>query len=300
MQSNSLSEVLKYHEMPETPGLTNADILGDAYLISKNPIYRKVKERALELGCVYKEAWAQYLNTPFLELGKIVSTKTLPYNPGGKILREVEAKRPGVFTIEEIELPESHHLHEAAHVIADDLFSGFSPANDQEKILRSMMCESFANTVDLLACLPANDDVHKYFLAHNSYMHPQDDELVVLERLNKAVNPKCFFMLAFHAYLYSNFLIETFVSQTSEKILRKYAPEVEITEDLLTDCEALAAIAENLDPQFRTITTEIYFKMEGFDESVYELLNFSFMKVLEQSGELQKVVNDMAAVFAER
>ena len=185
-----------------------ADIFGDAYLLENNEVYRRVREKSLGIGCKYSEATAQYLIYPLFELHKIVETKTIPYVPGSRLLENIEAAKPGLFTTEDAALPESHHLHEAAHVLAAHAFDGARFTSPQQRILRDVMCESFANAVDALTCIPATDDeLHQFFLRPNCYMAPHEDDLALMVDLRERVGARCYFVLTLFSYVYSNFLL---------------------------------------------------------------------------------------------
>lgn len=293
-----ISELLDHHRSVSAE-MAHADVLGDPFLMRENFVYRKVKEWALEIGCQYQEAWPQYLVLPFHELSKIVQTKTIPYVPSARMLIDVESRRPNIFTTDEFFPPESHHLHEAAHVIAEHVFAKVRLNTPEEKILKAIFCESFANTVDVLAYLPATTEIHRYLLSHNSYMKPLDEELDLIRRLAEQLGFRGLAVLTLFSYLSSNFLIETFVSPTISKILNRYVSDVVVTPQLLADCEALGVMCERLDPLFRVQTTELYLKGEGFDGNVYELLSFPFMKVFEENESFGLAVEALANHFSQ-
>ena len=299
MQTILISELLSQHQARRAE-VSHPDILGDPFLMRENSVYRSVKNCALEIGCQFVEAWPQYLVLPFHELSKIIQTKTIPYVPSAQMLADIDRRNPNVFSSDDVQPPESHHLHEAAHVIAEHHFAKVSLKTDQEKILKSILCESFANTVDVLAYLPAESEMHQYLLSHNSYMKPLDEEMELIRRLQDHLGLRGLAVLTLFSYLSSNFLIETFVAPTISKILNRFVPEVAITPQILADCEALGVMCERLDPLFRVQTTELYFKGEGFQGNVYELLNFPFMKVFEDNKDFGKAVESLIDHFTAR
>lgn len=262
-----------------------------------NPVYRNIKNYALKIGCKYTEAWTQYLLMPFHALGDIVATKTIPYVPSGRLIKGVEEKRENALTTEDMSIPESYHLHEAAHVIAEHLFAGSRFTDPREKILKTIVCESFANTVDALACVFATDEVHQFFLQHNCYMHPSKKNVDVMVRLLKNLGPRATFIFTVVAYMHANFLQEEMSSPRLIKELgARYAPEVKVSGKILKDCEALGKIAEKLDPLFRIQTTQMYLKLEGYRGEIYELLDFPFMEVFDANPVFRKAMEAMADV----
>ncbi len=291
-----ISEILQLHRA-HAPEQSHPDILGDPYLMNANPIYRRTKVQAILIGCEYVEAYPQYLLMPFHELNKIVESKRVPYVPNGRLLREIEDRRPNVFSVDEVRLPESYHLHESAHVIAEHCFSGVVLLKPEEKILKTLLCESFANTVDAWACVPATDEIHRFFLEHNCYMKPNKKNMDVMARLEKAMGFRAAFMLTLFAYLHANFLQESLSDDVIRSLFEQYS-KAEVTDKILRDARALGAIGEKLDPQFRVQTTGAYLKMEGYTGEVFELLNFPFMRVFAAQPGFRRATEAMAEVFA--
>lgn len=297
MQTLLLKDVLETASAASQEGAI-ADIFGDAYLLENNPVYRRIREVSLELGCKYSEASAQYLVYPLFELHKIIETKNIPYVAGARMLAAIEALRPGLFTTEDAALPESHHMHEAAHIIAANAFEGARFTSDQQRILRDVLCESFANTVDALACLPAVDDeLHQFFLRPNCYMAPHEDDLALMLSLREKLGAKCYFVLTLFSYVYSNFMLEVFLKPTVVEIVSRYAPEVLIDDQLLREIEHLGRIGDQLDHQFRVTTTGLFLRIEGHGDELFELLNFDFMKTFADHPSFQKAVDKMVAVL---
>lgn len=291
-----ISDILTMHES-YTAEQSCGDILGDAFLMRSNPLYKNIKAFALGIGCKYVEAWPQYMLMPFYELNKIVATKTIPYVPSRRVLEEVERQRPGVLNSQDLQIPESYHLHEAAHVIADHLFQKFEPVKTrEEKILKSLLCESFANTVDALACLPADNDMHLFFLKQNCYMYPRKSYIDMLSRLVKSVGPRCTFMLTLMAYLHSNFLHKSFSKSDMKTWIDRSGAGADLGANgkVTKDCEALVRMAEKLDPQFRISTTQVYLKLEGYDGDALEVLDFPFMDIFEKNKVFRQVAEAMA------
>jgi hypothetical protein len=272
------SDVLDVHDSYHPEG-SHRDILGDGFLMQSNPIYRKVKALALKIGCRYVEAYPEYLLLPFHELPKIVKQKKIPYVPNARLMKDVERGRPGVFTTEDVPMPESYHLHEAAHVIAEHFLLNVKPASQQEEILKAILAESFANTVDALAGALAQDDVHYFFIKQNCYMHPQSKVVQAMERLNKKMGFRFTFMLTFFTYVHANFLAKPLSKKSIDELVERYASAPKPGAAVQKDIRTVSAIGEKLDPRFRVTTTGNYFKQRGFEGDIHDLLDFPFMKV---------------------
>ncbi len=286
MNAILISEVLALHNSHSTECM-HSDILGDAFLIKENRVYRNIKTKALQIGCRYSEAWPQYLSLPFHELNKIIAEKNIPYVPSARMLQEIENKRAHTFTTDQLQAPESYHLHEAAHVIADSLFRNINLKTREEKILKAILCESFANTVDALACVYATTEIHQYFLVHNCYMNPDKEDLDAMLNLIERHGFKHTFMLVLIGYLHSNFMRQEFSQDLIQEIIGENS----------ADTDAIVQMCEKLDPLFRVQTTEMYLQLEGYDGEVFEILDFPFMQILKQNADFRLVTESMAQIL---
>ena len=282
-----IREALSIHSQYAPQG-SHPDILGDGYLLTHNPLYRSIKNEAVKVGCSFAEAWPEYLLMPFQQLGEIVATKKIPYVPSARLLQTLENQRAGVLSLEDIAIPESYHLHEAAHVVAESSFAAEVFATPQQKILKALLCESFANTVDALVCTSIHDEMHQFFLQQNCYMRPQKKFVGAMLRLKQALGTRFTFMCTLISYLHANFLVETIPPTLIKELAAHYAPDVKLSEKLLKDCELLQKMAETLDPQFRFRTTKVYLSLEGYDGEVGELLDFPFMKIFASHSSFRK------------
>lgn len=297
-----LSKLLSIHQISvadHTSTMTNGEILGDAFLIQKNPIYQKIITFSVEIGCVYAQAWPKYLILPFQALGEILSTKKIPYVPTASLLSEIENYRANVLTTDDLIIPESHHLHEAAHVIAEYFFGQHHFQQAHEKILKSIVCESFANTVDAIAWVYVedSDEYHGIFLNHQSYMHPSRKDITSIKKMVNSYGLRFTFMIMMYAYIHANFLIEKIPTTSIEKIMNDLGLNYSVDQKLLKDCDSMMKLAEKLDPQFRIQTTQMYLKLEGYSGDIFHLLNFSFMKTFDSNHAFKLVITEMADLF---
>jgi hypothetical protein len=274
-----------------------AGILGDGFLMKSNPVYRAIMNHAEKIGCKFVEAYPRYLLMPFHELGEIVKTKKIPYVPSADLLERIENERPYTFLASDLNIPESYHLHEAAHVIAEHAFEDVELKTEHERILKAIVCESFANTVDALACTPYPDETHHFFLAHNCYMRPQRRSSQAIERLTAAFGKSFVFLITLHTYVRANFLLGPLPKRALAQLQEKCAPGVKLTAKNLKDCDAVAEMCERLDPQFRIQTTGNYLKLQGFEGDVEDILDFDFMSVFRNNKGFARVVDSLSAII---
>lgn len=289
-----LSKVLSTHQSyKKDQGLSKA--LGHDFLMKNNFIYRNIILQALKIDARFESVTPEYLLMPFHQLEKIVSTKKIPYVPSATLLEEVEAKRSDVLTIDDLTIPESYHLHEAAHVVAEELFSKTSFIG-QEKILKTLICESFANAVDALSWISVEEDMHHFFLWQNCYMHPDEKDIESMELILDHFGLQFLFRFTLISYLHANFLKEGLEEKVIENLTDSFASHVKLNEEWLKELMDLRAMTEKIDPQFRVLTTKMYFNLEGYDGDIYDLLDFPFMKIFNSNPVFKAVVTEMTSV----
>lgn len=276
-------EILKTHNNASAEG-GQSDILGDAFLLLRNPVYRRIKNYATELGASFVETDVEYLLLPFQQLDRIIVSKQVPYVPHGRLLAKIEAKNPGVFDLERMPMPESYHLHEAAHVIAAECCAKIELQSAQDRILKSILCESFANTVDALACGYADSEIHRIFLKLNCYMQPTEEAYELISSVRKACGEEYTARLILLSYLHANFLRDEVPLELYEIGMKS------------KDCIALSAIGQELDLVFREQTTANYFRLAGIEGDSLELLNFDFVQLLNRKDFAEAVKALLAAL----
>jgi hypothetical protein len=289
------SDILDVHNC-HAPNRSLSDVLGDGFLMQSNAVYRRVRSLSVEIGCVYVEASPRYLLLPFHDLPRIVETKEIPYVPSARLMKEIELSRPNTFMTEEMPMPESHHLHESAHVIAEHFFREVPLKGVQEQILKIILGESFANTVDALACMPATDEMHRFFIRQNGYMHPQQKIMRAMTRLTRNMGFRFTFMLTFFTYVHANFLVGAMSEKSIRRLANQYAPQAKLSDKDLKDSQVVCGIGEKLDLRFRLATTGNYLKLRGFHGEVQHLLNFSFYKVFAGNKGFQKTIEALSDV----
>ena len=289
------SEILEIQEAYRHAG-SHDDILGDGFLLQSNPIYRNIKTFALKIGCQYIEAYPEYLLLPFHELPRIVESRKIPYIPSARLMKDVERGRPGLFATEDLPMPESYHLHEAAHVIAEHFLKDVKLSSPQERILKALMAESFANTIDALACVSAADDIHYFFIKQNCYMFPHKKIIQAMNNLIETMGFRFTFMLTFFTYLNANFLTKPLSKKSVQELIERYAPDAKTSVKLQRDIRTVCGIGEKLDPLFRVTTTGNYLKQQGFEGEIQDLLHFPFMKIFAKNREFGKAAEGLCGV----
>lgn len=256
------------------------EVLGDAFLLHENPIYRRVRDEAVRIGCRFQSASADYLLLPFNQLERILATKEIPYVPNARLLADVETRRPGVFDLARMPMPESYHLHESAHVIAEARCEALVLTAPEDRILKMILCESFANTVDAMACGYARTPLHQILLKLNCYMEPKATTIAAMERVGKTLGTRALTSLILHAYIAANFFKDDVEPTALEAILA--AAKQKMTKKIEKDVRVLREVGQRLDPLFRVQTTQNFLHMAGFQGEIYDLLDFDVYERLRR------------------
>lgn len=287
------NDILDVHNSCQPEG-SHSEILGDGFLLQTNPIYRKIKTFAVEIGSQYVEAYLDYLLLPFHELPNIVERKKIPYVPAARLMENVERNHPGIFSTDDMPMPGSYHLHEAAHVIAEHFLKKVRSSTLQEKILKVILAESFANTVDAFACTAVSDEIHYFFIKQNSYMQPQKKNIQAMNALTKSMGFRFTFMLTFFTYVQANFLASPLTKKYIRELASRYAPSAKLDVKVLKNVQIVCEMGEKLDPLFRFTTTANYLKQQGFEGDIHDLLDFPFTKLFESHSEYEKAIESLA------
>lgn len=276
------NEALKIHRSV-TVEHSHSDILGDAFLLANNRLYRQIRLQTIDLDVTLAEASLEYLLMPFNQLDLIVSTKRVPFVPNARLMTEIESKHPGVFDLQQMPIPESYQLHESAHIIADHCCANVAVQTREDKILKSILCESFANTVDAMVCAYATSEVHQLFLRLNCYTVQITATREQIKNVRESFGKTFTARLIVLSYVFANFLKEEVPPDVIEALITEFGkPYSKPTEEALKDCTTLSLIGQKLDTLFRVQTASNYFQLQGFRDEIYDLLNFDFAKLLKR------------------
>jgi hypothetical protein len=259
-------------------------ILGDGYLLNQSPIYRRIREDALNLGFTFStNKDTQYEALPMSQLESVIESRVIPYVDNVSPLQKLNQQTNGQLNWEHVadNLRPNYIFHESCHAVAR---SKTGPSDQLKKtVVKILLEESFANTCEFLAIADANEPIHRIFLDMNSYFTVYEDRT----HLKKAISQYGFesmyqFMLL--CYLYSNFLNEFLSDSEFSKIIALAGFQVQPDKKVL---KSLAKYAFELNPSFRYNTTELYFRMRGYSQPIKELLNFNPIDLIASDSEIR-------------
>ncbi|MBX2987159.1 MAG: hypothetical protein KF802_04610 [Bdellovibrionaceae bacterium] len=274
-----LQSVLRQHDAQSAPQALK-NVLGDAYLLRKNPMYRRTRELARELGFRFVPAWESYQRAPLFELQGILKKKRLPYNDSVPTLRRLVRDHRLNDEMEDVPVNlVSAHFHESAHGISDRLFRTVKPRNKREKILLALLCESYANATESMAIGWIDGDLHRFFFEQNSYIYADAGRIAARRKALRAWGAVGLFRLLWLSYLYSNFLVGNLPRPELEGLLRFALQKAELSRDDRRWGEALFQDAYELNETFRLKTSRLYMRLLSIKGDVRQNLAFDFSEV---------------------
>ncbi len=274
--------------------------LGDAYLRRNNPIYRRMMNEAKLSKFSLVEAWPEYYMLPLMQLDRIVREKKIPMVSNRSSYAKLSRQMQGRCTLEEIpNYSNSYHLHEAAHGVAHFLFAKVSCNTKKEKILYALMCESFANTTELLSGMYVRDEVHRWMLKFNCYIESHSKGQRAQRLCYRQLGAKNTVVLTFFAYLYANFLYEKIPLSFAREIIATFGDEGQMTAKQSRSANRILREAAGLNLKFRAQTSVFYFRSRGIlkDNNITGLLNFDFFEFLKNNQDWKKIIERMVVVL---
>jgi len=291
-----LSEVIELHRKFCPPHTIRGN-LGDGYLIHFNPIYRRIREEVLRKGFRFTtENVGNYYSFPLMALDEVIAKKKIPYRKNFLWLPTLEKVAQKKFTLSEIKRSEiqlNYLFHESAHCIAHDVLFGsksiLSVAKTKETLLKILIGESFANTVECLSAIYAEGELGFFFLEANCHFRANSKEIKTLKKTIEKYGTHKIFLLLLHAFLYANYLYEKLGKNEIQKIF--YLTGSKPSKDL----KKIIEIGLQLDTEFRTSTTQLHLLKIGFPKRL-EAFFQDPMDLLDKKAELREAIARFATL----
>lgn len=294
-----LASLLEHHAKSATAGeLPSLNrVFGDGFLITNNSIYRAVRSLADRAGYQFsREQNDAYRVLPLSQLEEILRSKKIPYFDNVTVLEDLEKRIPRATVWGDISdnLKGNSVFHEGAHAAARaaSLSSGGADVSSRPELRALVMLleESYANAVELLSIVDAEDQVHRIFLELNSYVYMLNDR-VHLRNAETLLGRSTLLRFLVLCYLYANFLREFSDSRGGSfdqvlDLLASLSPE---SKTKLADAKTrrslrqLSKVAFELNPRFREVTTRFYLRLSGVAFDVTGSRDFDFMAELSTS-----------------
>jgi len=278
-----LAELISVHrQFCSTHSL--GDNLGDGYLCAQNPVYLNVRKACLESGYSYsQENHGHYYSFPLMSLDDVIESRRIPYRNNFAWLKILEARAPKKFTLTELkrsELQFNYLFHESAHCIAHSLFFGRTPFSRIKKnadtLMKIMVGEAFANTVEGLSAAFAEGEIGSYFLDANCHFRSNKKEVRAIRAGGKRWGFEKTTMILLLSFLYANYLRDKLGKQELARIRSLAGLEK------MANISVLAKIGTELSEQFRTTTTHLHLMKLGFPSDLKRLMNQDPLARLQQ------------------
>lgn len=266
----------------EVRPLVRADVFGDAFLLARNPLYRRVRELGVAAGVSYRAGLTDAeVALPLARLEIYLAEKTLPYTPNRPALLELPLGVRSATEWSEItdSLRKTFLFHETAHALFRAAWPADAGASVEATVVRVLCEESFVNAVEMLGLHFAEDAAHRAFYEANSYFYVLDARAP----LKNAIAELGFgFTLAFAtlAYLRVNAFQEELRDPDLDRMLKlagDLAGARGASPAARKALRALAKICAELNPSFRENTTSFHFRLLGLERPLDELLDFDVL-----------------------
>lgn len=284
-----------------------AESVGDGFLYLQNPFFRRVRDAALRAGFRFTlEDAGAYYGFPLVHLDTILSLRRIPYRPSLTALRHLEERRPGFFTLADLQKNRptpNYLLHESAHAVAFRALFGRPrdvgvALSEPSALVKLMLGESFAMTAEYFAACAVRGQPHAWFFSISSYRHRTQKKKAVgqlLERhgfdfVGRAV------LLAF---LYNNFLVDrldrrqlaALADLADSGIARRMSP---------TALRQLGATLKGLmvmSPEFRYDTSRLFLTMFGRSRNIRRELSADPLALLRADPQAQAALSKLVQVL---
>lgn len=281
--------------------------VGDGFLYRQNPFFRRVRDAAVQAGFRYTlNDRHAYYGFPLIHLDSILSSRQLPYRPSFTALCHLEERRPGFFTLADLQQNRpapNYLLHESAHAVAysqlfgrpKDVAAAFT---EPSALVKLMLSESFAMTAEYFAACAVQGQPHAWFFSISSYRHRTQKKKAVgqlLERYGFGFVGRAMLL----AFLYNNFLVDRLSKQQLVTLLQVADPDIARRLSPL----AVRAIGSTLNglmvmsPEFRYDTSRLFLTMFGRSRNIRRELSADPLDLLAKDARATRSVPQLLRIL---
>jgi hypothetical protein len=286
-----------------------AESVGDGFLYLQNPFFRRVREAVLAAGFRFTlRDEGAYYGFPLIHLDTLLSSRKIPYRPSFTALTHLEQRRPGFFTLADLQgnRPAPNYLlHESAHAVAFAALFGrprdvAAALSEPSALVKLMLGESFAMTAEYFAACAVHGQPHAWFFSISSYRHRTQKKKAVgelLERhgfdfVGRAV------LLAF---LYNNFLVDrldrrqlaALVDAADPRVARRLSPVG--LRQLGSTLNGLMVMS----PEFRYDTSRLFLSMFGRSRNIRRELSADPLALLAADAKAQAALTNLVRLLGQ-
>lgn len=257
------------------------ECLGDRFLCRHNPIHLKLRRTFVDFGFVFScdpvlPLCRHYANAPLLTLNSLIAERLVPYKANVRTVEWLLSQQPD-FTVSAQSLVNfiapNYILHESAHCVAEEIIRAQETRErraENSAVLRALICESFANTVERSAAALIGDPLHRLFFRLNSYIRRDGPAPALLTAVDR-FGWRTVLALGMLSYLFQNLHARKPTQEFLEDAIDSFLAGVSIS---ATDRDTLLDVVRGtftLNLSFASDTTAEYFRLHGLE---YELETF--------------------------
>lgn len=261
-------------ECPCVNGLQEA--LGDRYLCRYNPIFKNVRDAVVAFGysfsCSDTPLWRDYHSFALLTLHEILSGKVIPYfDNATTFCRLLRRDRTTSLPLRFIHnnMTKNHIFHESGHCVAHHLVEQVKPdvsvtarSEKEHFVLRALLEESFANTIEMLGNAFVKSIPDSLFYGLNSFTIVKNETKEILRRCSDTLGEEVMFAVLYLGYLEANLS----AGGPSEKTYARVAEIAGCPTTAMERAKELTDLALSLSLSFRRDTTPVYFRLLGYGD----------------------------------
>jgi hypothetical protein len=190
------------------------DSIGDQFLCACNPIFARIRRKALCAGYSYSQANTElsldYQTGPLFCLDRILKHRVIPYFANAALFRGIAERSPDYRCAPKLLLEiirRNHVLHESCHCLADHSLQSLPMSSSGDKqafVMRALLSEAFANAIEMLAWAYAESPTHALFLNFNSYVDFNSKKKDLIVSFMREMGDTAILKLAIVSYLCAN------------------------------------------------------------------------------------------------
>lgn len=272
--------------------------LGDSYLFNRNRIYRNLRIQLKDAGFRIEKDNGRYFVFGLILLNEMIDQKVIYSLDNVWAVEKLESMRPDFFSAKHVfamGLRGNYMSHESSHLLSEIVWRQYSATTEmqshQAQVMRHLLSEAFANTVDSLLYLESRGDaLGELFLAFNSYygrVHRKEVAEAMAEISNQVGFGKLVQVLVlsylianFGYYRATRFHLDGILSLLNISSLRHAVKP--IFED-----------AMGLNKVFVAITNQVYLNAAGFDGDIQQITDFNPFDFLESHDSMWQIFSDL-------
>jgi hypothetical protein len=268
---------------------------------------RRIRDAALRAGFRFSLAdVGAYYGFPLIHLDTILSSRKIPYRPSFTALEHLEQRRPGFFTLADLQKNRpapNYLLHESAHAVAFQALFGrpkdvAAALSEPSALVKLMLGESFAMTAEYFAACAVRGQPHGWFFSISSYRRRTPKKKAVGQLLNR-YGFDFVGRAVLLAFLYNNFLVD----RLDKRKLAALADAAEPRIARRLNPAALRQLGSTLnglmvmDPEFRYDTSRLFLTMFGRSRNIRRELSADPLELLATDAKAQAALSRLIQIL---